>query len=1787
LKIRQSDVYTRMCSDYGVIAGRIFTNNGYGIPNAKLSIFIPILPEDEDNPVISSIYPYKNLEQVNDDGYRFNLLPYTPSYSTHTPTGTFPTRLDTLVNQTVVELYDKYYKYTVTTNDSGDYMIFGVPTGTQTLVMNVDLSDIGPFSLTPQDLIRMGVATDAQFDGVNFKSSPNFSTLPQIITINKTIEVVPFWGQPEICRIGITRSDFDLTNEANINIQPTSVFMGSLMSSNEKSGIKANGRVKKETGNLCKMVTGPGEILAITQSIFKDSDGLPILEQTKLPDGGKLIDGDGTWLFDLPMNMDYVSTNEFGEQILSDDPKVGVPTKAKYRFKIKWQQSKNLNEDYKRGYFLVPNIKERGWDDNNPDVDPLSRSLGPIAYYDAQTSYAFSLSWSAYTTGIVSVSNPDILSIINCEDYFYEFDYNKVYTVSQFIDQFKTRRNKERFIGIKRIDDDTCEDTSNRYPVNDGVFHTSLAWRINNMIITIIGTILLQFIVVYSVLAWIINLIQRIIKFILCAMCGIRFGWPFNWSPFAFLCRKIDCDDDNPLMGPLKFPMLNYPDCDVCDCDSPDSEDGSPALPTNSLPNPIPTQQEFAFVSFSEPASNNPNSIYTNVIDGSVSSVFPGLNDNDRTPLLEVLKGNNNYTYFGNLYYTNDLNIGERINSFNTKAKYYEDNVGVNQVSIKYDPSNVNNTQSHYDNVIVVIVNRESSTGYTANTMITFVDTTNSVDPNITGNTANRYGTSGTTGTTVYPQNVTIDYANPNSRINNLSVTYQLPVSAGTSDMVYSYPSDVEYFQVITGMTISDFNSMSNQTSKSGSFASILKGNVYIRKKNIITNDVILSIGNVSDIISDTDNYVIILQRGVDPYSPYYNTDIGLGKIFGFDSHSSLTINGNYRLNIPVKNIDTTAGGAIGNEIMFMHNSSTDNATSNNGQYLFFPSYIFTPGNYLPYYTNSHRYYSRLDDSVAPVSPPPPTVFASTPLYYYVIKTTSFNNTIDMFTKTNNMYYAIPPNGDSDGQIYYLNLSQNQTPLNKTLSPIKSTALQQSVSVNVNGLSEQDVITFETPTSIPNQTLILGGNWVFNFYASSPVSFDVRFDVYKINILNTETLLFNGNYVNVNSGAITNYTTISNCPSNLTILSTDRILVKVHAKNNDVSQNPIIIYSEGSSRYSFCITTFPRNDAKYTQFESLVGGSYKFLNGTEFNFSPIYPSTMNMNMSNNSRIVMRADRLPSTDVFNQNGDNVGLLQMNNNGILYRLSTSLLQNWNSIYSSPAYNQNFDSDFTGDTAGLDTNVLDSFSCTGMKDLSCYKNSGLSFTVDPNCPANDKVVNGCYVFVKKPLTGLWGPNGDIKNYSEYLYRFKFYYALCQGVLSNVFINNWINGNLFAFPFKINTYYNKSNKVRKRKYPDRVVMLHFESNNFYYRSSPYTQSGKFIGSRWWSKTGFGANDRNLKYPTTIMNLGPRDSFLQEITLSSNFLGYNVNKLTPTSYNDVEDLINFFVITRMTQPAFLGLVKKSNSIAGLFSRPGKKVDGDFAQSVAINSQLGVIPLDGEFYTSSNPNPDIICADVGGGNAMMGVYYNSTEDDIQVRDYISPGREIRYNPNTLQFRYDYQPIKSQLVPNYKWNINSGGQTIFGVQSNNWATSITNIEAIKYQSMDRITSNYPRGQINTDYDYRGYIFGQTIPSQTLTSGTLTVGLEYVIDTYVPTDDFTNVGATSNQTGIVFTATTTTPNDWSHGSTLTYRGQYQYLPILTPNPAALGGAPWYFYFGLTKGSTAINRFFEKYIGITLNE
>lgn len=90
--------------------------------------------------------------------------------------------------------------------------------------------------------------------GTKFKTTSNLSRLPQIVTIDKQINVEPLWGQPEVCNLGITRVDFDLSEELNITIQPTAIFMGSLISDLETLSLRKNCKPKFKQGELCNLV---------------------------------------------------------------------------------------------------------------------------------------------------------------------------------------------------------------------------------------------------------------------------------------------------------------------------------------------------------------------------------------------------------------------------------------------------------------------------------------------------------------------------------------------------------------------------------------------------------------------------------------------------------------------------------------------------------------------------------------------------------------------------------------------------------------------------------------------------------------------------------------------------------------------------------------------------------------------------------------------------------------------------------------------------------------------------------------------------------------------------------------------------------------------------------------------------------------------------------------------------------------------------------------------------------------------------------------------------------------------------------------------------------------------------------------------------------------------------------------------------------------------------------------------------------------------------------------------
>lgn len=211
------DAYQNFNSDYGVLVGRVIANGGIGIPNAKISIFIPLTDTDAEDGTITSIYPYKTPRDKNSDGKRYNLLPrvseYVASegiYKPKQPFGSFPIKPEIVTNQDFLGVYKKYYKYTALTNSAGDYMIFGVPTGTQTVHMSVDITDIGKYSMTPAAMV-VNLGYSPNFftnNNTEIKPSTDLNDLPNIETQEISVDVIPFWGDTANFTIGITRQDF-------------------------------------------------------------------------------------------------------------------------------------------------------------------------------------------------------------------------------------------------------------------------------------------------------------------------------------------------------------------------------------------------------------------------------------------------------------------------------------------------------------------------------------------------------------------------------------------------------------------------------------------------------------------------------------------------------------------------------------------------------------------------------------------------------------------------------------------------------------------------------------------------------------------------------------------------------------------------------------------------------------------------------------------------------------------------------------------------------------------------------------------------------------------------------------------------------------------------------------------------------------------------------------------------------------------------------------------------------------------------------------------------------------------------------------------------------------------------------------------------------------------------------------------------------------------------------------------------------------------------------------------
>lgn len=430
LKLTNSEAYRRMCSDFGVIVGRITINNGFGVENAKVTVFVPIDADDLNREDIKQIYPYKEATDTDEKGVRYNLLPRVRNNNpSHRAVGTFPDMTDFSQYPAYVEVFEKYYKYTTVTNMSGDYMIFGVPTGSQTVIMDFDLFDTKSLELTANDLVEQTTVIKSiqslenqfvteevidpnkvpgfiYYGNNNYQVAPklDISAMPNIFNGIKYINVAPFWGDNEQCDIGITRCDFKI----DYNYQPTAVFFGYLDSVSHGYSINKDYRYTKigdsdehpEIRAVDAQGRFSGDLVPYQQPVVvvykKASDG----KSRERVGVYKCSDGTGIFKIALPMYEDYYTTNEFGDLIPTKDKNIGIATKGYYTFEFyetdeRWSGRRYPQGGYNNAYLpgfraptsLFGDTTLGGWEDIKTSLFQYDIMNRKRRYYTIKSTY--------------------------------------------------------------------------------------------------------------------------------------------------------------------------------------------------------------------------------------------------------------------------------------------------------------------------------------------------------------------------------------------------------------------------------------------------------------------------------------------------------------------------------------------------------------------------------------------------------------------------------------------------------------------------------------------------------------------------------------------------------------------------------------------------------------------------------------------------------------------------------------------------------------------------------------------------------------------------------------------------------------------------------------------------------------------------------------------------------------------------------------------------------------------------------------------------------------------------------------------------------------------------------------------------------------------------------------------------------------------------------------------------------------------------------------------------------
>jgi len=166
--------------------------------------------------------------------------------------------------------------------------------------------------------------------------------------------------------------------------------------------------------------------------------------------------------------------------------------------------------------------------------------------------------------------------------------------------------------------------------------------------------------------------------------------------------------------------------------------------------------------------------------------------------------------------------------------------------------------------------------------------------------------------------------------------------------------------------------------------------------------------------------------------------------------------------------------------------------------------------------------------------------------------------------------------GGNGNTTYYFNYS---VPIGSysEFSSVPTSAAEQVIPWAVDPGDTEVAFVFETPLGVPNTTQIPAGLWQFFLHFNSLAltsNWVITPQVFKVDLSNVETLLFTSDPIIVTNMPpfTTMYVSDGVFPAT-TLLTTDRLLVKISLENTGLSTQSLNFVTEGSQHYSVAFTT--------------------------------------------------------------------------------------------------------------------------------------------------------------------------------------------------------------------------------------------------------------------------------------------------------------------------------------------------------------------------------------------------------------------------------------------------------------------------------------------------------------------------------------------------------------------------------------------------------------------------------------